>query len=210
MKNFLDDLIIELDKGIKSSLSNRQEYERAYPAESIHEAELNEFEKNHSVGLMRVNHAGEVCAQALYRGQSLTAELKATREQMKQAASEEMDHLAWCNRRLDELGDSPSVLNPLWYFVSFSIGALTGLAGDRWSLGFVEETEKQVVAHLDSHLDQISDKDIKTKTVINKMREDEDVHAKQAKESGASELPDEIKAGMSWIARLMTSTSYYI
>jgi len=210
MKNFLDDLIIELDKGIKSSLSNRQEYGRAYPAESIHEAELDEFEKNHSVGLMRVNHAGEVCAQALYRGQSLTAELKATREQMKQAASEEMDHLAWCNRRLDELGDSPSVLNPLWYFMSFSIGALTGLAGDRWSLGFVEETEKQVVAHLDSHLDQISDKDIKTKTVINKMREDEDVHAKQAKESGASELPDEIKAGMSWIARLMTSTSYYI
>ena len=110
---------------------------------------------------MRVNHAGEVCAQALYRGQSLTAEHKTTREQMKQAALEEMDHLAWCNRRLDELGDSPSVLNPLWYFVSFSIGALTGLAGDRWSLGFVEETEKQVVAHLDSHLDQISDKDIK-------------------------------------------------
>ena len=138
MKNFLDDLIIELDKGIKSSLSNRQEYERAYPAESIHEAELDEFEKNHSVGLMRVNHAGEVCAQALYRGQSLTAELKATREQMKQAASEEMDHLAWCNRRLDELGDGPSVLNPFWYFMSFSIGALTGLAGDRWSLGFVE------------------------------------------------------------------------
>jgi len=210
MKNFLDDLIIELDKGIKSSSYNIQEYIRAYPAESTQEVELNEFEKNHSAGLMRVNQAGEVCAQALYRGQSLTAELKATQKQLKEAAEEEMDHLAWCNRRLNELGDKPSVLNPLWYFMSFSIGALTGLAGDKWSLGFVEETERQVVAHLDSHLDEISEKDIKTKTVINKMRDDEDAHARQAKKSGASELPDEIKTGMSWVARLMTSTSYYI
>jgi len=210
MKNFLDDLIIELDKGIKSSSYNIQEYVRAYPAESTQEAELNEFEKNHSAGLMRVNQAGEVCAQALYRGQSLTAELKITQDQLKEAAEEEMDHLAWCNRRLNELGDKPSVLNPLWYFMSFSIGALTGLAGDKWSLGFVEETERQVVAHLDSHLDEISDKDKKTKTVINKMRDDEDAHARRAKESGASELPNEIKTGMSWVARLMTSTSYYI
>ena len=210
MKIFLDELIIELDKGIKSSSYNIQEYIRAYPAESTQEVELNEFEKNHSAGLMRVNQAGEVCAQALYRGQSLTAELKATQKQLKEAAEEEMDHLAWCNRRLNELGDKPSVLNPLWYFMSFSIGALTGLAGDKWSLGFVEETERQVVAHLDSHLDEISEKDIKTKTVINKMRDDEDAHARQAKKSGASELPDEIKTGMSWVARLMTSTSYYI
>ena len=210
MKNFLDDLIIELDKGIKSSSYNIQEYVRAYPAESTQEVELNEFEKNHSAGLMRVNQAGEVCAQALYRGQSLTAELKITQDQLKEAAEEEMDHLAWCNRRLNELGDKPSVLNPLWYFMSFSIGALTGLAGDKWSLGFVEETERQVVAHLDSHLDEISDKDKKTKTVINKMRDDEDAHARRAKESGASELPNEIKTGMSWVARLMTSTSYYI
>ena len=121
MKSFLDDLIIELDKGIKSSFSNVQEHQRNYPAESTQEVELNEFEKNHSAGLMRVNHSGEVCAQALYLGQSLTAEFKETQDQMKQAAEEEMDHLAWCNRRLDELGDSPSVLNPLWYFMSFSI-----------------------------------------------------------------------------------------
>ena len=179
MKNFLDDLIIELDKGIKSSSYNIQEYVRAYPAESTQEVELNEFEKNHSAGLMRVNQAGEVCAQALYRGQSLTAELKTTQDQLKEAAEEEMDHLAWCNRRLNELGDKPSILNPLWYFMSFSIGALTGLAGDKWSLGFVEETERQVVAHLDSHLDKISDNDIKTKTVINKMRDDEDAHARR-------------------------------
>ena len=210
MKNILDNFIIELDKGIKSSFSNIQKYQRDYPAESTEEVELNEFEKNHSAGLMRVNHSGEVCAQALYLGQSLTAEFKETRDQMKQAAEEEMDHLAWCNRRLNELGDSPSALNPLWYVMSFSIGALTGLTGDKWSLGFVEETEKQVVSHLDSHLNKISDKDIKTKTVIRKMREDEDSHAKQAKEFGASELPNEVKTGMSWIARLMTSTSYYI
>ena len=210
MKNFLDDFIIELDKGIKSSFSNIQKYQRNYPAESTEEVELNEFEKNHSAGLMRVNHSGEVCAQALYLGQSLTAEYKETRDKMKQAADEEMDHLAWCNRRLNELEDSPSVLNPLWYAMSFSIGALTGLTGDKWSLGVVEETEKQVVSHLDSHLNKISDKDIKTKTVIRKMREDEDSHAKQAKEFGASELPNEVKTGMSWIARLMTSTSYYI
>ena len=210
MKNFLDNLIIEFDKGIKSSLSNVKEHQRAYPAESTEEVELNEFEKNHSAGLMRVNHSGEVCAQALYLGQGLTAKLKKTRDQMKEAAEEEMDHLAWCNRRLDELGDSPSVLNPLWYFMSFSIGVINGLAGDKWSLGFVEETEKQVVSHLDSHLDRICDKDIRTKTVIRKMREDEDSHAKEAKKSGTSEIPDEVKTGMSLVAGLMTSTSYYI
>ncbi len=210
MKNFLDDLIIELDKGIKSSFSNVHKHKRDYPAETTIEVELNEFEKNHSAGLMRVNHSGEVCAQALYLGQSLTAESKEIQDQMKHAAEEEMDHLAWCNRRLDELGDGPSILNPIWYSMSFSIGALTGLAGDKWSLGFVEETEKQVVSHLDSHLNKVSDKDIKTKKVIRKMREDEDSHAKQARESGSSELPDEVKIGMSWVARLMTSTSYYI
>ena len=111
MKNFLDDFIIELDKGIKSSFSNIQKHQRKYPAESTKEAELNEFEKNHSAGLMRVNHSGEICAQALYLGQSLTAEFEETKDQMKQAAEEEMDHLAWCNRRLDELEDNPSILN---------------------------------------------------------------------------------------------------
>tara|TARA_Y100000590_G_scaffold73095_2_gene80422 strand:+ start:1171 stop:1803 length:633 start_codon:yes stop_codon:yes gene_type:complete len=210
MKSYLDTLIIELDKGIKSSLSDLKEYQRAYPAEDIEENDLNELERNHSSGLMRVNHSGEVCAQALYLGQSFTAQNKRTRDQMKQAADEEMDHLAWCNRRLNELGDQPSALNPIWFFMSFSIGALTGLAGDKWSLGFVEETEKQVVNHLDSHLDKINEKDIKTKKVIRSMREDEDMHAKKAKESGAKELPDEIKEGMSFVAKLMTSTSYYI
>ena len=121
MKSYLDTLIIELDKGIKSSLSDLKEYQRAYPAEDIEENDLNELERNHSSGLMRVNHSGEVCAQALYLGQSFTAQNKRTRDQMKQAADEEMDHLAWCNRRLNELGDQPSALNPIWFFMSFQL-----------------------------------------------------------------------------------------
>ena len=210
MNSFVDQLIVEIDRGIKLSKSNAQQCKKPYPAETTKEVLLTEDEKNHSAGLMRVNHAGEVCAQALYRGQSLTAESIETREQMRQAAEEELDHLAWCNKRLEELGDSPSTLNPLWYAMSFSIGILTGFTGDKRSLGFVEETERQVVHHLDKHLEDISIKDIKTQEVVKQMREDEDSHAHQAKEAGAYELPDEIKTFMSRIAKLMTSTSYYI
>ena len=210
MNSFVDQLIVEIDRGIKLSKSNAQQCKKPYPAEATEEALLTEDEKNHSAGLMRVNHAGEVCAQALYRGQSLTAELIETREQMRQAADEELDHLAWCNKRLEELGDNPSILNPWFYAMSFSIGILTGFAGDRRSLGFVEETERQVVRHLDKHLDDVSDKDIKTQAVVKQMREDEDTHARQAKEAGAYELPGEIKTLMSRVAKLMTSTSYYI
>ena len=210
MNNFVDQLILEIDRGIKFSTLNNQECKRPYPAQTTKEIPLSEIERNHSAGLMRVNHAGEICAQALYRGQSLTAELSKTRDQMKRAADEELDHLAWCNRRLEELGDNPSILNPLWYAMSFSMGLITGLAGDKRSLGFVEETEKQVVLHLDKHLDEVSNKDIKTQTVVKQMRVDEDIHASQAKEAGASELPEEIKNGMSWVAKIMTSTSYHI
>jgi ubiquinone biosynthesis monooxygenase Coq7 len=210
MSNLVDQLIVEIDRGLKFSASNTQECKRPYPAETTAEVPLTEIEKNYSAGLMRVNHAGEVCAQALYRGQSLTTELNDTRDQMKQAADEELDHLAWCSKRLEELGAETSILNPLWYVMSFSIGILTGLTGDKRSLGFVEETEKQVVRHLDKHLDELSDKDIKTKAILEQMRADEDSHALRAKEAGASELPEEIKAGMSWIAKIMTSTSYYI
>lgn len=210
MNSFIDQLIVEIDRGIKLSKSNAQQCKKPYPAETTKEVLLTEDEKNHSAGLMRVNHAGEVCAQALYRGQSLTAELIETREQMRQAAEEELDHLAWCNKRLEELGDNPSILNPLWYAMSFSIGILTGFTGDKRSLGFVEETERQVVRHLDKHLDDVSDKDIKTQAVVKQMREDEDSHARQAKEAGAYELPEEVKTLMSRVAKLMTSTSYYI
>ena len=176
MNDLVEQLILEVDKGLKFCTNSFEQYKRDYPAKDINENKLNEIEKNHSAGLMRVNHAGEVCAQALYRGQALTADLGEVKEQMVEAAEEELDNLAWCNRRLKELNDKPSILNPIWYGMSFSLGALAGLAGDKWSLGFVEETEKQVVNHLEEHLEKISEKDEKTKIIINQMRYEEQNH----------------------------------
>ena len=208
--NLIDLLINEVDKGLKYSTQNYQTESRPYPADKIEQDSLNEFEKNHSAGLMRVNHSGEVCAQALYRGQALTAKLGDTRTKMEQAASEELDHLSWCNKRLEELNDKPSVLNPIWYGMSFSMGAVAGLIGDNWSLGFVHETEEQVVKHLDGHLDKLSKKDFKTKAVIEQMRIDEEKHSHDALEAGAEILPDEIKNLMSKVAKVMTKSSYHI
>ena len=208
--NLIDLLINEVDKGLKYSTQNYQTESRPYPADKIEQDSLNEFEKNHSAGLMRVNHSGEVCAQALYRGQALTAKLVDTRAKMEQAASEELDHLSWCNKRLEELNNKPSLLNPIWYGMSFSIGALAGLIGDNWSLGFVHETEEQVVKHLDGHLDKLSKKDLKTKAVVEQMRIDEEQHSHDALEAGAEILPDEIKNLMSKVAKIMTSSSYHI
>ena len=208
--NLIDLLINEVDKGLKYSTQNYQTESRPYPADKIEQDSLNEFEKNHSAGLMRVNHSGEVCAQALYRGQALTAKLGDTRAKMEQAASEELDHLSWCNKRLEELNDKPSVLNPIWYGMSFSMGAVAGLIGDNWSLGFVHETEEQVVKHLDGHLDKLSKKDFKTKAVIEQMRIDEEKHSHDALEAGAEILPDEIKNLMSKVAKVMTKSSYHI
>jgi len=208
--NLIDLVINEVDKGLKYSTQNYQTESRPYPADKIEQDPLNELERNHSAGLMRVNHSGEVCAQALYRGQALTAKLGDTRTKMEQAASEELDHLSWCNKRLEELNNKPSVLNPIWYGMSFSIGALAGLVGDKWSLGFVHETEEQVVKHLDGHLDNLSKKDLKTKVVIEQMRIDEEQHSHDALEAGAEILPDEIKDLMSKVAKVMTNSSYHI
>ena len=208
--NLIDLLINEVDKGLKYSTQNYQTESRPYPAGKIEQDSLNEFEKNHSAGLMRVNHSGEVCAQALYRGQALTAKLGNTRTKMEQAASEELDHLSWCNKRLEELNNQPSVLNPIWYGMSFSIGAIAGLIGDNWSLGFVHETEEQVVKHLDGHLDKLSKKDLKTKVVIEQMRIDEEQHSEEALKAGAEILPNEIRDLMSKVAKVMTNSSYHI
>ena len=206
----LIDLIInEVDKGLKYSTQNYQSKYRTYPADNIKEEPLNEFEKNHSAGLMRVNHSGEVCAQALYRGQALTAKLDNIKTKMDQAALEELDHLSWCNKRLEELDNKPSVLNPIWYGMSFSIGAMAGLIGDKWSLGFVHETEEQVVKHLDGHLNKLSSKDCRTRAVIKQMRIDEEKHSQEALEAGAKILPTEIKSIMSKFAKVMTNSSYY-
>ena len=207
--SLIDLIINEVDKGLKYSTQNYQSKYRTYPADKIKEEPLNEFEKNHSAGLMRVNHSGEVCAQALYRGQALTAKLDNIKTKMDQAALEELDHLSWCNKRLEELDNKPSVLNPIWYGMSFSIGAMAGLIGDKWSLGFVHETEEQVVKHLDGHLNKLSSKDCRTRAVIKQMRIDEEKHSQEALEAGAKILPTEIKSIMSKFAKVMTNSSYY-
>ena len=183
---------------------------RLNPAEGIAESSLSKQEKQHVAGLMRVNHAGEVCAQALYQGQALTAQLTSVKAQMTQAAAEEVEHLAWCEQRLRELDSQPSRLNPLWYSGSLMIGALAGLAGDRWSLGFVAETERQVTRHLQKHLLSLPPDDLKTKAILSKMQSDEAHHAEIASAAGAAELPFLIKRLMHGVSRLLTQSSYYI
>jgi len=208
--SLIDQIISEVDKGLKYSSQNYQKESREYPADGINEDNLNEIERNHSANLMRVNHSGEVAAQGLYRGQALTARLEGTREKMDQAAQEELDHLSWCNKRLEELNEKPSLLSPAWYALSFGMGAIAGLAGDKWSLGFVHETEEQVVKHLESHLNNLSKDDKKTIAVLEQMKEDESKHSEEALESGAENLPEGIKIFMSVVAKVMTKTSYYV
>ena len=208
--NFVDQIISEIDKGIKFSLDNYQKENRQYPASKIPEDDLSEFDRNNSANLMRVNHSGEVAAQGLYRGQALTARLEGTREKMDHAALEELDHLSWCNKRLEELNDKPSLLNPVWYGLSFGMGAIAGAAGDKWSLGFVHETEEQVVIHLEEHLEKLSNKDKKTIAILEQMRIDEAQHREEALESGAEILPEGVKKIMSLIAKVMTKSSYYV
>lgn len=171
---------------------------------------LSPEERAHSAGLMRINHVGEVCAQALYQSQKILAKDPKTRALLDQAASEEMDHMAWCEERLKELDSRPSLLNPLWYFGSFGIGILAGLAGDRWSLGFVVETEKQVERHLDDHLEKLPEADLRSRAIVEQMRIDEIEHGTSAIKAGGQELPDPIKAIMSAASKVMTTTAYKI
>lgn len=207
--DLFDKIIKEIDQGLKFSLQNYQKQSREYPAKGIEDDSLNEIDRSISASLMRINHAGEVSAQGLYRGQALTARLEGTREKMDEAAQEELDHLAWCNKRLEELHEKPSILNPLWYGLSFTMGAIAGLAGDKWSLGFVHETEEQVVRHLESHLDLLPEDDKKTSAILEQMAIDEAHHSEEALESGAAELPDGVKKLMGVIAKVMTKTSYH-
>lgn len=208
--NLTDQIIAEIDKGLKFSLHNYQKETRKYPASNIEDINLNEISRNHSANLMRVNHAGEVAAQGLYRGQALTAKLEGTKEKMDQAALEELDHLSWCNKRLEELNDKPSVLNPIWYGLSFGMGAIAGAAGDKWSLGFVHETEEQVVIHLKGHLDKLSNEDKKTVAILEQMSADEAKHSQEALDSGAENLPEGVKKLMAIVAKVMTKSSYYV
>lgn len=183
---------------------------RENPGTGHSEHELSAQERRHSAGLMRINHAGEVAAQALYQGQALTANLANVREQMTQAAREEQDHLAWCEQRLHELGDRTSWLNPLWYGGSFAIGALAGAAGDAWSLGFVAETERQVMRHLEQHLSTLPTADTKSRAILEQMKIDEGQHATMAMQAGGKELPEPLKRLMGLTSKVMTSTAYWI
>lgn len=208
--NFLDSVIVELDNALRTLHPPQKRIPtRLSPAAHIDETALSPQEKKHSSGLMRVNHSGEVCAQALYQGQALTAKLAHIKQQMSEAAAEETDHLAWCEERLAELQSRPSLLNPIWYSGAVILGALAGLAGDKISLGFVAETEQQVTAHLQKHLNHIPADDKKTKAILERMQADEEHHAQMAIEAGAITLPQPIKQLMNAVSKIMTKSSYY-
>jgi ubiquinone biosynthesis monooxygenase Coq7 len=180
----LDSLLTNTDKVLRAVSGNTQHAKRNTPASDLEKASLSEAKRRHIAGLMRINHTGEVCAQALYQGQALTARSDSVKKNMQQAADEEVDHLVWCEQRLAELDDHVSYLNPVWYALSFSLGALAGAIGDEWSLGFVKETEDQVCRHLDSHLEQIPLEDQASRAVLTQMKEDEAKHAHMALKEG--------------------------
>jgi len=207
---FIDRLIEQLDQGLRTLFAPPSPSESDNPAEHLHESELDPHERHRAARLMRVNHCGEICAQALYQGQALTARLTGIRAQMERAAQEENDHLAWCQHRIEELGSHTSVLNPVFYAGSFTIGALAGLAGDRWSLGFVAETERQVVSHLRSHLQRLPAKDRRSRAIVEQMKNDEARHAAHAEEAGGVQLPLPARLAMKASAKLMTSTTYWV
>lgn len=209
--SLVDELIIGFDRGLATLFNaSNVRANRDCPAGNIEENPLTDTEKRHSAGLMRVNHAGEVSAQALYQGQGLSARDAGIRKSMQQSALEEVDHLAWCEQRLQELGSHTSILNPLWYLGSFSIGAFAGLCGDKWSLGFITETERQVVRHLQDHLGSLSVRDTKSRAIVAQMQVDEGHHATVALEAGAAELPGPIKQVMRLTSKVMTGTSYWV
>lgn len=183
---------------------------RPNPARSLPEAELDPTARRHTARLMRINHTGEVCAQALYQGQSLTARVVANREALRGASAEEVDHLAWCEARIAELGGRTSFLNPLWYAGSLALGVVAGLAGDRWNLAFLKETERQVGGHLAGHLAQIPDTDQRTRAIVEQMKVDEAGHAELAEQLGAAEFPAPIKWAMKVSSKLMTRSVYWV
>lgn len=205
----LDRLIIEFDKSLRTVLS-QPHAARPRPDEALADGTLDETEKRHAASLMRVNHCGEVCAQALYSGQALTSRNSTTVAALREAAIEETDHLAWCESRIQELGGRKSLLNPLWYAGAFGMGVAAGALGDQWNLGFLAETEKQVAQHLDGHLSALPVSDQKTRAIIQQMHIDETAHADTAFNHGAAELPPPVKMAMRLVSKVMTSVSYYI
>jgi 3-demethoxyubiquinol 3-hydroxylase len=207
--NPLEKAILGLDRALRTVCSV-DPARRPNPAGDEPEAALDDTQRRHVAGLMRVNHAGEVAAQALYEGQAATARLDRVRDAMSQAADEEVDHLAWCHQRLRELDSRPSLLNPLWYAGSWMIGAAAGVAGDRWSLGFVAETERQVIRHLDDHLERMPGEDSRSRAILERMKVDEAHHGTVALEAGGAELPAPIRAAMALASKVMTRTAYWV
>jgi ubiquinone biosynthesis monooxygenase Coq7 len=206
----LDLAILEFDRALRAIVGVTP-MRRSVPVPNDQDKTvLTEDEQKHAAGLMRVNHVGEVCAQALYQSQKLTGRGEDVRSQLDHAAQEEEDHLAWCAKRLEDLNSRPSLLNPLWYLGSFAIGAVAGLAGDRWSLGFVVETERQVEKHLDGHLKELPEKDYASRAIVEQMRADEIAHGEMAKKAGGSELPKTVTKAMEMMSRIMTKTAYKI
>ncbi|WP_177419440.1 2-polyprenyl-3-methyl-6-methoxy-1,4-benzoquinone monooxygenase [endosymbiont of Lamellibrachia barhami] len=204
-----DNLLIGIDQVLRTLFGRPQVTERSNPAQTIPESEMSDQERDETARLMRINHTGEVCAQALYQGQALTAKLPDVRESMERAAQEENDHLAWCEKRLQELDNRKSLLNPFWYAGSFLMGAAAGLAGDKWSLGFVAETEHQVEAHLNNHLNRLPPQDEKSRAILEQMKEDEIHHATVALEAGGAELPEPVKQAMKFTSKVMTKSVWY-
>lgn len=205
----IDRLIISFDRGLRTLFAPAQTL-RAVPGEALPDVPLDERARPHVAALMRVNHTGEICAQALYQGQALTARASEAKQALEQAAQEETEHLAWTERRIGELGGRKSLLNPLWYAGSFAIGAAAGLLGDRWNLGFLAETERQVGAHLQGHLDRLPTEDRKTRAILEQMKIDEARHATSALGHGGTELPEPAKRAMRLASRVMTRTAYWL
>jgi ubiquinone biosynthesis monooxygenase Coq7 len=205
----VDRLIAPLDQAART-LFGAPHATRPYPAEGIPESVDQPADRTRAAALMRVNHAGEIAAQALYQGQALTARNAGTKASLETAAREETDHLSWCSERIEELGGRTSLLNPLWYAGSFAIGALAGLAGDRTSLGFVAETERQVVEHLEGHLHKLPEGDARTRAIIEQMSADEHRHGTQATQAGGADLPPIARTVMKLTARIMTRTAYWL
>lgn len=209
--NSTDHLLSQIDKGLRTLFVKPKLKTAHSPADTINtDASLNKENQKQSARLMRVNHAGEIAAQGLYHGHSVVTKDKEIRQKFTQSANEEQAHLEWCEKRLGELQDRPSVFTPVWYLGSFAMGAAVGAFGDKWSLGFVSETEKQVVKHLDKHLERLPEDDFKSREILLKIREDEMMHDKKAQAAGAYELPQAAKTLMTLVSKIMTKTSYWI
>jgi ubiquinone biosynthesis monooxygenase Coq7 len=208
--NPVEALIVQFDQALRTLVPGSSTAQRHSPARGLDEAQLSANERNHAAALMRINHTGEVCAQALYQGQALTAKLPDVRMAMEHAAQEETDHLAWCEDRLQQLDSHTSHLNPAWYAMSFGLGAAAGLAGDRWSLGFVAETEQQVCEHLREHLTSLPAADEKSKAVLSQMIIDEKSHGDTAKQAGGADLPVPVKIGMQLMSKVMKKAAYHV